>query len=147
MANNALKKITDRARQLKRKHPNTAWVSLVKKAGAEYRSGSLGATKKKSTRQTGSSNRKKDKVWKAKAPGKRKSASGKTYYERRKNRSDKPGSLTGVSTSSLKSALKGKLVQSLGKQLLSKELATTKRDKKSYAKKITEIKRDLRKLK
>lgn len=144
---NALKKITTRARQLQKKHPNTAWKNLIKKAGAEYRSGSLGAVKKKSARQTGSSNRKRDSEIKAKRPGKRKSASGKTYYERRKNRSDKPGSLTGVSTASLLSALKGKLVQNLGKQLLSREMATTKRDKKAFGKKITEIKRDIRKLK
>lgn len=49
-----------------------------------------------STRQTGSSNKNKDEMKKAKAPGKRKSASGKTYYERRANRSDKPGSLLGI---------------------------------------------------
>ena len=47
-------------------------------------------------RQTGTSNKKKDKRVQAKKPGKRKSATGRTYYERRKNRSDKPGSLLGV---------------------------------------------------
>ena len=36
-----------------------------------------------------------DKLKKAKGPGKRKSASGRTYYESRVNRSDMPGSLTG----------------------------------------------------
>lgn len=62
------------------------------------------ATKKKTTRrkrvsptykrkrQTGSSNKDADKRLKAKAPGKRKSSSGATYCEYRKNRSDKPGS-------------------------------------------------------
>lgn len=49
------------------------------------------------TRQTGTSNKVADKRKKAKAPGKRKSATGKTYYERRKNRSDKPGSILGIS--------------------------------------------------
>lgn len=46
--------------------------------------------------QTGNSVSFYDKKRKAKAPGKRKSKSGNVYYERRKNRSDKPGSLSGV---------------------------------------------------
>lgn len=45
-------------------------------------------TKPKSERQTGKSNLRRDEMKKAKLPGKRKSASGRTYYERRKNRSD-----------------------------------------------------------
>lgn len=32
----------------------------------------------------------------AEAPGKRRSETGRVYYEYRKNRSDKPGSLTGI---------------------------------------------------
>lgn len=50
MSHNALKIITDRARQLQKKHPNAKWVSLTKKAGAEYRAGKLNkktATKKR----------------------------------------------------------------------------------------------------
>jgi hypothetical protein len=50
-----------------------------------------------SDRQTGKSNSAKDLSRTAKAPGKRTSAKGKTYYERRANRSDKPGSLMGAS--------------------------------------------------
>lgn len=54
------------------------------------------ATAKKATtsssRQTGSSNALYDARKSAMAPGKRKSSSGATYYEYRKNRSDKPGS-------------------------------------------------------
>lgn len=52
-----------------------------------------------SDRQTGKSNSAKDLSRTAKAPGKRTSAKGKTYYERRANRSDKPGSLMGASAS------------------------------------------------
>jgi hypothetical protein len=51
---------------------------------------------KDSFRQTGASNKAKDETRKALPAGKRKSASGKTYYERRANRSDKPGSLLGI---------------------------------------------------
>ncbi len=46
--------------------------------------------------QTGRSSKREDKRKKAKAPGKRKSKSGKVYFERRKNRSDMPGTLLGV---------------------------------------------------
>jgi len=55
-----------------------------------------GTKTKSTTRQTGTSNIEKDFAKKAKAPGKRKSSTGKTYYERRANRSDKPGSLLGI---------------------------------------------------
>ena len=44
---------------------------------------------KKSLRQTGKSDKAKDKKLTAKKPGKRISKSGKTYTERRRNRSDK----------------------------------------------------------
>jgi len=49
-----------------------------------------------SAKQTGTSNLLYDKRKKAKAPGKRISESGNTYYEYRRNRSDLPGSLTGL---------------------------------------------------
>lgn len=45
--------------------------------------------KRRSLKQIGKSNRSKDSKLKAKLPGKRTSKTGKTYYERRKNRSDK----------------------------------------------------------
>ncbi|MEM1966208.1 MAG: hypothetical protein QXH12_08870 [Candidatus Caldarchaeum sp.] len=41
--------------------------------------------------QTGTSVVKRDRELDALAPGKRRSATGKIYYERRKNRSDRPG--------------------------------------------------------
>lgn len=48
-----------------------------------------------STRQTGSSSTAKDRARKALPPGRRVSRTGRVYYERRKNRSDKPGMLSG----------------------------------------------------
>ena len=51
-----------------------------------------GRTIKTSDHQTGSSRIKIDKTIKALSPGKRKSASGSIYYEKRKNRSDMVGS-------------------------------------------------------
>lgn len=121
--NNALTKITDRARSLRRKQPGMSWKNAVKKAGVDYRSGRLGAvttTKKKKdkSRQTGTSNKHYDEQRSARPPGARVPSGGKkvTYYERRKNRSDKPGSLTG---------LKADVKQKLSKALLDYELADT----------------------
>jgi hypothetical protein len=54
------------------------------------------SSRKKNYTQRGTSSTRVDKKKRAKRPGKRKSATGKIYYERRKNRSDKPGSLTGI---------------------------------------------------
>lgn len=58
-----------------------------------------GTKKKSETRQTGTSVKSKDKLRSALPPGKRTTGKGKakhTYIERRANRSDKPGSLTGI---------------------------------------------------
>lgn len=51
---------------------------------------------KKKPYQTGRSNKTADRQRKARKPGKRKSKSDSTYTERRKNRSDMPGKLTGL---------------------------------------------------
>jgi len=51
--------------------------------------------KASTTRQTGSSSTARDRARKALAPGRRVSRTGRVYYERRKNRSDKPGMLAG----------------------------------------------------
>jgi len=50
---------------------------------------------RQSTRQTGSSKTTRDLKKRALAPGRRVSAAGNVYYERRENRSDKPGQLAG----------------------------------------------------
>lgn len=128
---NPLKKITTRAKQLKKTHPGAAWKNLVKQAGREYRAGKLGsaavsATKKKKVWQTGSSLKKNDSQRKAKPPGRRRSASGQTYIERRKNRSDKPGMLTGITTATLTSALRSRLKDQLGRNLVARETATSR---------------------
>ena len=144
---NVLKKITARAKQLRKEHPNSKWALLVKKAGAEYRSGKLGARKPKpKVWQTGHTTKRVDRRYKAKKPGKRKSKSGKVYTERRKNRSDIPGTLTGISTGTLKSAMKNRLKESLGKQLVRREMATTAKAFHTAGKQIKETRSQLRKL-
>jgi|LauGreDrversion4_2_1035121.scaffolds.fasta_scaffold375029_3 hypothetical protein len=65
---------------------------LVNSIVMKQRLGGLGE------RQTGVTNKYVDIKRKAKAPGKRTSASGKKYTERRANRSDKPGQMLGAKT-------------------------------------------------
>ena len=96
---------------------------------------------KASTRQTGRSNAKRDKKRKAKAPGKRRSASGKVYYERRKNRSDKPQSLSGMV-----GAAKKMIADKIGACEVGKFKATTMKVKCIYAKRIGELKKQYNKL-
>ena len=145
---NTLKKITARAKQLRKKHPHTPWKNLVKKAGRDYRAGKLGSVKKSKSRQTGSSNEKRDRERSARPPGARIPAGGKkvTYYERRKNRSDKPGSLTGATTAQLKSEIKNRLEDQLGKQLVRREMAPTKTRRRKINKQVIETRRKLKKL-
>lgn len=90
-------------------------------------------------RQTGSSKTTSDKKRKAKAPGKRKSAAGKVYYERRKNRSDKPGTITGA-----KSFIVAELKKQLSNRLLRASLATTKKDKRYWNKLAAETKKQIK---
>jgi hypothetical protein len=49
MATNTLKKITSRAKQLRKKRPGISWKSAVKSAGLEYRQGKIGKAKRKAS--------------------------------------------------------------------------------------------------
>ncbi len=135
---NAIVKISKRAKQISRANKNKAWKDCISQASREYKAGKLGAVA--STRQTGSSNTKRDKQRRAKPPGKRKSASGRVNYERRKNRSDKPNTMAGA-----KAMLKNWHKEMLQKALLKKELATTKREKKQWSQKAAHLKKELKK--
>jgi hypothetical protein len=111
MPKTTLQKITDKARSIRR--PGEKWIHAVKRAAklipslspskrvgakktAKKKAGKKKAAVKKHYRQTGTSNKLFDERQRAKKPGKRKSSSGKKYYENRKNRSDMPGKLTGT---------------------------------------------------
>lgn len=157
---NIIQKIAARAKQIRKAKPSIAWQAAIKQASKELKGSKPGSTAKKSgripkkkaakksaNRQTGVSNNKRDKQRVAKAPGKRLSKTGKVYYERRKNRSDKPGALSGISAASLKTALRTRLEERLGKAFVSHTKATTKRAKKAIQKTITSIKAELKKLK
>lgn len=89
------------------------------------------AAKKSSLRQTGTSNKKKDKLVQAKKPGKRISTNNSVYYERRENRSDK-GRLLGMKDISLNAIgaelyeLESKISALMQKRKLSKTAAEKK---------------------
>ncbi len=134
---NALKKITTRAKQLQKKHPNSKWVSLVKKAGAEYRAGKLGAT-------VGA----RKKTHKKKATHKRRKVSGISKRARALKVARKSHAIEGRALDSLgavKSQAKKIIGSKLAGALMRREMAGTKTAKRKAAKVVTGLKRDYKK--
>lgn len=118
-ARERFKKVVKEATKLRKKNKKLTQAQAVKQAFAiQYNkksksiqgdqldlfssSPTKSRTKKSLTYQRGSSNIEKDKKLQALAPGKRKSASGRTYYEYRANRSD-AGKLLGTKHKDTKS--------------------------------------------
>ena len=105
-------------------------------------------------KQTGSSNKKYDKLYQALPVGKRTSASGKVYYESRENRSDK-GVLLGIDnfkTDLLKAyEMTVKRIDNLEIQLINHKLALKNKENKQYfeqlKKQLLEIQKILKELK
>lgn len=112
------------------------------------------AVKKAKVYQTGTSKVLVDKKKKAKSPGKRVSKGGanqygvskggNVYYERRKNRSDMPGSLTGIGA--LKKTALSDCQYKLGKLHAAKLQETTKRGKAALQKQINEVNKKVKQL-
>jgi hypothetical protein len=118
-----LKKITNRAKQIRRAHPNTSWISAVKKAGAEYRGG-------KKTRST---------------TKKRKPAAKPKRVGSSKKRST-PAAISGFSTAQLRSHLKREYKNKLAWGLLAVDSATKVNAKKKARKRVANIKKNLKAL-
>lgn len=138
-----------KAKAYQRNHPRTAWQDCIKAVSGKRKKRKVGSVaKKKKYRQTGSSNRKADRERSARKPGPRIPAGGDhvTYHERRKNRSDVPGMLTGLTTGQLLAAARKKLVVQEDNMVLRKYHATGKRVKKKIQKGIIEVRRKIRKL-
>lgn len=127
------------AKKIQRAHPRMDWQAAIQKASKQHKK--VGAVKKKKKpttfKQTGRSTKKADEVRDAKMPGKRKSRSGNTYYERRKNRSDAPFSLTGI---------KSQAKEKLAKALLDYELAQTIKSTKEARARIVKYRKVLKSL-
>lgn len=94
------KAVVKEAAKLRKKNPKLTQAEAVKQAFAiSYSKQRKGKKLGSTSRQTGTSDKARDKARKAKPPGKRKAgktAQRKYYYEYRKNRTDKPGKLTGT---------------------------------------------------
>lgn len=84
------------ARVVKLRRSASKSVPHKRKAAAKKKS-AKNYKPRKPTHQTGSSSKKRDEMVKALPPGKRRSAGGSIYYEYRKNRTDMPGRMTGIS--------------------------------------------------
>jgi hypothetical protein len=136
--------------------PGEAWLTAIKRSSRELKSGKKsakkaaskkrrkvsGVKKKRKVYQTGSSSKHYDQMKTAKAPGKRKSKSGRIYTERRKNRSDLPGKLTGIGA--IKSKLRNHYEQQLAGGLLAREKATTLKQHKAAMNKIGAARKQLK---
>lgn len=147
MAATALKKITTRAKQIRKAHPSMSWVGAVKKAGAEYRGGKVAGKKKK--RRVGA----------VKSGGSRTSTGGA-----RNNRTSTGGARTsttgnrtstgGAKTTNVRigtvanhlSIAKRGMREQLAWMLLAKDQAKTKTAKRKIGKRITAVKSKLRAL-
>jgi hypothetical protein len=93
-----MKKSAPKKKAAKKAAPKKA----AKKAAPKKKAVKKAAPKKAAiTKQYGTSNRNRDLQRVAKLPGRRKSEGGSIYNERRKNRSDAPGSLLGIGSVSL----------------------------------------------
>lgn len=124
----ALAKIRHRAKQIRKGHASMAWKTAIKKASAEYRAAKKTPARKRSVRR----------------PAHKRKVSA--VITRPAIHSVVTGTSDGMSIGSLKSRLKNKMKEGLGKLLLRKEMATTKRVKRQLSKSITHVKGQLRKL-
>lgn len=146
--NTALTKITSEARRLKKKHPNTPWTSLIKKAGAAYRAGSLGATKLLERGETKSTKVKKtyrvNRSAKGRFKGMTRIAGGSKAVA---NGVGSISRINGTMTiAGLKSQLKQKLETQLGAAYIQLNNAKRKMMKRKIQKRISAIKSQIRKI-
>lgn len=139
-----LKKITARAKQIRKKHPSMKWVNAIKTASAELRkSGSIGATQK--PYQV-----KRKRIGKAKRRKVIKVTTFKKVVGRVARKKVAAGKKRKVAAGSSNASLKGRLLENLKQQLgklyvkyymtqsiketnkLSKQIAVVKRQIKQY---------------
>lgn len=140
MAANTLKKITARAKHIRKTHGGT-WKAAIKKAGAEYRAGKIHGVKK-TVRKKVAKRRKairRVKILHA--------AEGKALRAVRGVRSTFQAAAIGrLTTTQHISHAKEKIAHEIGTAEMSKFKAKTKRAKKKIAKRVTALKQRYRKL-
>jgi len=146
MATNALKKITTRAKQIRKKHPGKSWKVAVKDAGREYRAGKKKAPAKKRRKVSG--------VPAKRSPAKRKSRVGtkpkyKVVHEvRRINGITYTGGKVKVGDiSNTKAVLRQQLGQRAGYIDVMISTAKTQREKNALRKQKAEVISQLNRIK
>lgn len=125
-----LKKITAKAKQLRKSHPNMKWTSLVKMAAKKVKP----AAKKRAAP-------KKRKVVKKRSAAPKRITVRKTTIRRTTS-----ATIGSASTSSLMARLRSTLLEDLGKLEVKKFTSKLKRDKNKIQKLITAKKTQLRRL-
>lgn len=118
-AREKFKAVVKEAAKLRKKNPKLTQAQAVKQAFAISYS-KKGKKLGSASRQTGTSDKKRDQQRKAKKPGKRKSGPGAQrpyYYEYRKNRTDKPGKLTGTHKDTKSHNVNIRVVSGIGYEL------------------------------
>jgi hypothetical protein len=132
MANTALKKITIRAKAIRRAAPGKSWKSAIKQAGSEYRTGKISGVKKR------------------RSPAKRKKvgAKYKVYHEVKRVGSvkSKGRGFTVGSINQHKAAARHQVKERLAWMLLARDSAKTKTERKKLGKKVMELRKEYRNL-
>jgi len=140
------KAVVKEAAKLRKKNPRLTQAEAVKQAFAiSYSKQRKGKKLGAANRQTGTSDKERDKARKAKPPGKRKAgktAQRKYYYEYRKNRTDKPGKLTGTHKDTKSHNVNIRVVSGFSGNMYSVR-DNIERDIKSYNDAILRIKNSL----
>lgn len=123
MAGSALRKITTEAKKIYKR--GGSWKSAIKKAGAEYRSGKLGKVVHMKTRRK-------------RATAKRKRVIKKIHRLHRAEGKAirKLGSVENATAAALRNALVKKVKEKLAGELLARDLAKTKTEKRRITKQI-----------
>jgi hypothetical protein len=132
----ALKKITARAKQIRKAHPSMKWMSAIKKASVEFNLNKTGVRNK-----TKHPRRAKKKTT---MRSRRRKVSAIDTVSRTHTDYNKPE--VNISIGGLKTVLRKKLNQALDKKVIRKFHATGKRQKKKIQKEINAVKSELRKL-
>jgi|SRR5882672_1542842 len=134
MATNTLKKITIRAKQLRKKRPGISWKSAVKSAGLEYRQGKIGKTRK--TRRIAPKKKKTTKRKRMGSDGQVTRSKTHTDYNR-----NKVNIAVGGTASGHMGAAKKILLEDIGRKEAQKFAAKKKSVKNKIQKTVSELKR------
>jgi hypothetical protein len=149
-----LKKITARAKQIRKSHPSMKWTSAIKQASAELkRSGAIGVTAKPKRRSAGKKRRSSKKrvgAYKFIERNETKSSPVKKTYRVSRSKNGRIKSVSKVAgigratESQLKGVMIGKLEQKLGELHVKRERNTKAKTHHRLTKQITEVRRKIR---